>query len=64
VWLSFYQPRAYLADGLPERAVRMFEAAVAIGPIQGEGCALVRQALAAADADQRQRLAGQCPPGA
>lgn len=61
VWLSFYQPRAYLAAGLPERAVRMFEAAVAIAPIQGEGCGLLRQALAAATADQRDRLAGQCP---
>ncbi len=63
VWLSFYQPRAYLADGVADRALRMFEAAVAIAPIQGEGCALLRQALAAATAEQRERLAGQCPPG-
>ena len=64
VWLAFYEPRAYLANGAPARALRMFEAAVTIGPIQGEGCALLRDALGAASAEQRQRLAGQCadPP--
>lgn len=60
VSLAFYEPRAYLAAGAPERALRMFEAAVTIGPIQGEGCALLRAALAAATAEQRARLAGQC----
>lgn len=62
VWLAFYQPRAYLADGAPARAARMFEAAVTIGPIQGDGCALLHQALVAATAEQRERLAGQCAP--
>jgi hypothetical protein len=61
VWLVFYEPRTYLANGAPARAVRMLEAAATIGPIQGEGCALLRDALAAATAEQRQRLAGQCP---
>ena len=61
VWLAFYEPRAYLANGAPARALRMFEAAVTIGPIQGEGCRLLREALAAATAEQRERLAGQCP---
>ncbi|TLY50558.1 MAG: hypothetical protein E6K55_11470 [Gemmatimonadetes bacterium] len=60
VWLAFYEPRAYLANGDPARALRMFEAAVTIGPIQGEGCALLRDALGAATAEQRARLAGQC----
>ena len=60
VWLAFYEPRRYLAIGAPARAVRMLEAAVTIGPVQGEGCALLRDALAAASAEQRQRLAGQC----
>ena len=60
VWLAFYQPRAYVASGAPARAARMLAAAVAIGPIQGEGCALLRQALAAATAEERERLAGQC----
>ena len=60
VWLAFYEPRAYLANGDPARALRMFEAAITIGPIQGEGCALLRDALGAATAEQRARLAGQC----
>lgn len=60
VWLAFYQPRAYLAGGAPARAARMFAAAVVIGPIQGEGCALLHQALAAAAAEEQARLAGQC----
>ena len=63
VWLAFYEPRSYLAGGAsdaPARALRMFEAAVAIGPIQGEGCRLLREALVAATAEQRERLAGQC----
>lgn len=58
--LAFYEPRAYLTDGSPHRALRMFEAAVAIGPIQGEACALLGQALAAATEEQRKRLAGEC----
>ena len=62
VWLAFYQPRAYLAGGAPARAARMFEVAVAIGPIQGEGCTLLHQALGAATPEQQQRLAGQCAP--
>lgn len=58
--LAFYEPRAYVATGAPSRAVRMLEAAVTIGPIQGEACALLRDALGAATAEQRERLAGQC----
>lgn len=60
VFLSFYEPRAYLASGSPDRAVRMFEAARDIGPIRGEGCALLREALAAATPEQRARLSDQC----
>jgi predicted esterase len=62
VFLSFYVPRADLAEGASARAVRMLEAAVTIAPIQGEGCALLREALVAATAEQRVRLAGQCTP--
>ncbi len=58
--LAFYEPRAYLANRSPARALRMLEAAVTIGPIQGEACALLRDALAAATAEQRARLSGQC----
>jgi len=62
VWvnLAFYEPRAYLATGSPERAMRMLETAATIGPIEGEACALLREALSAASATQRERLAGQC----
>lgn len=63
VWLAFYEPRTYLANGAPERALRMFAAAVAIAPIQGEGCPLLRQALAAAPStgsSDHERFTGQC----
>ncbi len=60
VWLAFYEPRAYLASDAPTRALRMFEAAVTIGPIQGEECRLLREALAVATPEQRARFAGQC----
>jgi len=62
VWLAFYEPRTYLANGAPERALRMFEAAVTIAPIQGEGCPLLRQALTAdqANSSDHERLTGQC----
>jgi predicted esterase len=63
VWLAFYEPRFYLASGAPDapaRALRMFEAAVSIGPIRGEGCDLLREALPAATPEQRDRLRGQC----
>jgi|SRR5882672_1781463 len=58
--LAFYEPRAYLANGGAGRALRMLEAAVTIAPIQGEACGLLRDALNAATAEQRERLAGQC----
>src|SRR2546427_8457630 len=60
VHVAFYEPRAYLTNRSPARALRMLEAAVSIGPIEGEACALLREALVAATADQRARLAGQC----
>ena len=60
--VAFYEPRAYVANGSLSRALRMFEAAVTIGPIQGEACAVLREALAAATADQQARLSDQCAP--
>ena len=59
VWLAFYEPRTYLERRMPDRALTMFEAAVSIGPIRGEGCGLLRSAL---QATRRQplRLRGQC----
>src|SRR6266568_3774775 len=58
--LAFYEPRAYLANGSPGRALRVLGAAGTIGPIQGEASVLLREALVAATADQRARLSGQC----
>ena len=60
VWLAFYEPRAYLANHSPHRALTMFEAATRIGPIQGESCALLHAALRAAPAAQQTGLNGQC----
>jgi hypothetical protein len=61
-WLSFYEPRSYIGNRLPNRALPMFEAAVRIGPIQGEGCELLETALQAATPEQALGLRGQCPP--
>jgi predicted esterase len=60
VWLSFYEPRSYMGSHAPNRALSMFEAAVRIGPIRGEGCPLLQAALRTATAEQRMRLRGQC----
>ena len=62
VWLSFYEPRTYIGSHSPSRALTMFEAAVRIGPIQGESCALLRTAFRAATPEQQVRLRGQCAP--
>jgi predicted esterase len=58
--LAFYEPRAYLANASASRALRMLETAATIGPIEGDGCGLLRDALGAATAEQRERLAGEC----
>jgi hypothetical protein len=47
---------------LPNRALPMFEAAMRIGPIQGESCELLETALQAATPEQVLGLRGQCPP--
>lgn len=60
--LAFYEPRAYLANGSASRALRMLEAAVTIGLLEGDACGLLSEALSAATPDQRERLAGQCAP--
>jgi hypothetical protein len=61
VWLAFYEPRAYLNNHSPGRALTMFEAATRIGPIQGESCALLLAALHAATPEQQMRLSEYCP---
>jgi predicted esterase len=63
VRLAFYEPRTYLERDAPDRAVRMFEAAVAIRPLPtGEICALFERARGVATAEQQVRLSGQCTP--
>jgi predicted esterase len=59
-WLSFYEPRSYIGNNSPNQALSMFEAALRIGAIQGEGCALLQRALPAATREQQARLKGQC----
>jgi predicted esterase len=60
VFVSFYEPRTYLAAHDPQRALRMLEVAASIAPLRGESCPLLRDALSAATPDQRQFFAGQC----
>ncbi|HMA22731.1 MAG TPA: hypothetical protein VKP00_02025, partial [Gemmatimonadaceae bacterium] len=60
VFVSFYEPRTYLASHDPERALRMLEVALAIAPLRGESCALLREALPAANAERQRVFAGQC----
>jgi predicted esterase len=61
VWLAYYEPRTYLQNRSPMRALSALETALKIGPIQGgESCALLRAALQAASRNQRTRFQGQC----
>jgi predicted esterase len=60
VFLSFYVPRADLADGAPERALRMLEAARLIGPIEGEGCGQLREAVEMSGREPPVTLAREC----
>jgi hypothetical protein len=62
VWLSFYEPRAYIAHNSPSHTLRMFEAAVRISPVEGEGCALLRRVLGLAAPKQQMPFRGQCVP--
>jgi hypothetical protein len=60
VFVSFYEPRTYLAAHDAQRALLMLELAVDIGPLRGESCLLLRDALSAASAEQQSAFAGQC----
>jgi predicted esterase len=60
VWLAFYEPRTYLAQRSPDRALAMLEAATRIAPVRGEACAVLQAALPAAPAEQQTRLKAQC----
>jgi predicted esterase len=60
VFLSFYEPRTYLAKADTLRALRMLEAAVTVRPLAGESCALLTGARHAAAADSIAALSNQC----
>jgi predicted esterase len=55
-WISFYEPRAFLAGGQPARAASSLRAAATLGPLRGESCELVRRAAEQLPRDEAQRL--------
>jgi predicted esterase len=55
-FISFYEPRAYLAAGQPSRAAASLRAAAALGPLRGESCDLARRAASALPREDAQRL--------
>lgn len=59
-WLAFYEPRTYIAQHSPNRALVMLEAATRIGPLQGASCPLLQAALRGAPPEQRLGLKGYC----
>lgn len=60
VFVSFYEPRTYLAAHDPQRTLLMLEVAADIAPLHGESCLLLRAALSVATVDQQRAFAGQC----
>jgi predicted esterase len=60
--LAFYEPRTYIAQRSPNRALAMLEAATRIRPLEGASCALLQAALRAAPQEQQPGLKGQCAP--
>lgn len=60
VFVSFYEPRTYLAAHDAARALGMLEVALLIGVLRGESCTLLHDALAASTPDQQRAFVGQC----
>ena len=60
VFVSFYEPRTYLAAHDSQRTLLMLEVAADIAPLHGESCLLLRAALSVATVDQQRAFAGQC----
>jgi predicted esterase len=58
--LAFYEPRSYLAQQSPARALLMLEAATKIAPLQGESCTFLKEARRTGSAPPGAGLAGQC----
>jgi hypothetical protein len=59
-WLAFYEPRTYIAQYSPQRALAMLEAATRIAPLQGASCPLLQAALRDAPQEQQAGFKGQC----
>jgi hypothetical protein len=64
VFVSFYEPRTYLAAHDSARALRMLEVALLIAPLRGESCGLLHAAMSVAAADQQRTFVGQCATAA
>lgn len=60
--LAFYEPRTYITQQSPSRALAMLEAATRIAPLEGESCALLQAALKAAPAERQPGFEEQCTP--
>ena len=55
-WVSFYEPRSFLAAGEPARAAASLRAAAMLGPLRGESCDLVRRTAEQLPREDAQRL--------
>lgn len=59
-FISFYEPRAFLAAADPQRAAASLRAAALLGPLRGESCTLVHTTASLLHADEARRLPS-CP---
>jgi hypothetical protein len=55
-FISFYEPRAFLAGDQPQRAAASLRAAASIAPLRGESCELARRAAEHLPRDDAARL--------
>src|SRR5206468_688051 len=55
-WISFYEPRSYLATGQPARAASALRAAATLGPLRGESCDLAHRAAEQLPREEAERL--------
>ena len=59
-FISFYEPRAFLAAADPQRAAASLRAAALLGPLRGESCTLVHTTASLLSPDDARRLPS-CP---
>ena len=55
-WVSFYEPRSFLAAGKPAHAASSLRAAATLGPLRGESCELARRAAEQLPRAEAERL--------